>query len=280
MIVYKQYDQDALNRQYNNRLQVPDHPVHTAMWEKLSAQTEKELPVKKDVQYGDHPRERMDIYPSPVPGSKTLIFIHGGYWRNLDKSFFQFVAKAFHPYNITVVVITYPLAPEVSIDQIVLSCRKAVQWVHKNIIAYHGDADQLYVAGHSAGGHLAAMMMTDDKIIPPVLLKGVCSMSGLFNLVPIQLSDINETLHMDKDMALRNSPVYLRPVIHCPLLLIVGADETEEYKSQGEELNDNWKQIIPVETLQLKGVNHFSIAGDLLDNHSLLHRKMREMMNV
>lgn len=280
MIVYKQYNQEALNRQYNNRLQVPDHPIHTEMWQRASEQTEKELAVKKDIQYGNHPRERLDIYPSPVAQSKTLVFIHGGYWRNLDKSLFQFVAKAFHQYNITVVIITYPLAPEVTINQIVLSSRKAVQWVYKNITSYNGNAEQIYVAGHSAGGHLAVMMMTDDKTIPPVPLKGVCSMSGLFNLVPIQLSEINETLQMDRDMALRNSPVYLPPVVHCPLLLAVGGDETSEYKSQGEELYTNWKQFIPVETEELKGLNHFSIVGDLSDNHSLLHQKMKEMMNI
>jgi len=105
-------------------------------------------------------------------------------------------------------------------------------------------------------------------------------MSGLFNLVPIQLSEINETLKMDKAMALQNSPVYLSPLVNCPLLLTVGADETEEYKEQSDELYKNWKEKIPIQLLQLRGMNHYSIIEDLLNNDSLLHKKMCELMDI
>lgn len=278
--IYKRYDQESLNKQYNNRLQVPDHPVHVEMWETMSRQTEKEFPVNKDISYGEQPREKLDIYPSSKTGSKTLIFIHGGYWRNFDKSLFQFIANAFHQYDITIVIITYPLAPAASIDQIVLSCRKAINWVQGNIKKYNGNPEQIYIAGHSAGGHLAVMMMTNDEMFPPFVVKGVCSMSGLFNLIPVQLSDVNETLQMSEAVALRNSPVQLQPAFSCPLLLAVGADETDEYKSQSEELYNNWKEKIPIQLLQLNGLNHYSIVEDLLNPESLLHQKMKEMMGL
>ena len=279
-MLYKQYDQEALNNQYNNRLQVPGHAVHTETWERLSRQTEKEYFSINNIAYGELSRERLDIYPSSKPESKTLVFIHGGYWRNMDKTLFHFVPKAFHQYNTTTVLVTYPLAPQASIDQAVSSCRKALNWVQENISQFNGDAGALYIAGHSAGGHLAVMMMTEDEKYSTPGIKGVCSVSGLFNLVPIQLSEINETLQMDKAMALQNSPVYLAPLVNCPLLLTVGADETEEYKEQSDELYKNWKEKISIQLLQLKGMNHYSIIEDLLNNDSLLHQKMCELIDI
>lgn len=280
MLIYKQYDQRALNRQYNNRLQVPDHSIHTDMWETMSRQTEQEYSSVKDIAYGELARERLDIYPSSKLKSKTLIFIHGGYWRNMDKKTFHFIAKAFHSYDITTVVITYPLAPEFTVGQIVFSCRRAVHWVHENISKYNGDPEEIYIAGHSAGGHLAVMMMTEDSRYPNPDVKGVCSMSGLFNLLPVQLSEVNETLQMDKIMASKNSPVQLQPAVHCPLLLTVGADETKEYKDQSDELYKKWSGFVPVQLLELKGLNHYSIIEDLLNVNSLLRRKMCELMKI
>lgn len=280
MFVYKNYDQQALNLQYNNRAQVPDHPSITKMWEDESRETEQVIKGIKDIPYGEAPREKSDIYPSAFPLSKTLVFIHGGYWRNLDKSYFQFIAKAFQQYNLTIVITTYPLAPQVSINQIVSSCRKAIQWVFDNITQYNGNPDQVYLLGHSAGGHLAAMMMTANENMKPFSLKGVLSMSGLFNLMPICLSEVNDTLQMDKNMADNNSPVLLQPNVACPLVLTVGGNETEEYKAQSEELYKQWKDYLPVQLIELEGLNHFSMVGDVLNTNSVLHIKTIELFGL
>ena len=97
MFVYKQYDQAALDRQYNNRLHVPEFATCIDRWKSLSRQTEKQFPVVKNIAYGQMTRETLDIYPSPQPFSKTLVFIHGGYWQKFDKDDFQFIANAFRP---------------------------------------------------------------------------------------------------------------------------------------------------------------------------------------
>lgn len=152
--------------------------------------------------------------------------------------------------------------------------------MHENISEYNADPEQIYLAGHSAGGHLAAMMMTEDAQYPNRFIKGVCTMSGLFNLLPVQLSEVNDTLQMDKSMALKNSPVLLLPAVHCRLLLTVGADETEEYRSQSSELFEKWKRFIPVELLELKTLNHYSIIEDLLNADSVLHKKICGLMKI
>lgn len=163
MLVYKQYNQVELDRQYNSRLHVPDFKAYLIKWENLSRQAEKRYPVIKDIPYGNLSRECLDVFPSAKQDSKTLIFIHGGYWQMFDKSSFYFVAGAFASYGITTVLINYPFATSVSMDQTVASCHKALLWLHKNITQLKGDPEHMYLAGHSAGAHLAAMVMTKEE---------------------------------------------------------------------------------------------------------------------
>jgi arylformamidase len=252
-------------------------------WEMLSRQTEKEFPVIKNIPYGALPREQLDIYPSLHPSSKTLIFIHGGYWHKFDKSSFQFIGNAFRNYSITTVLINYPLAPVASIDQISASCRLAIHWLYQNISAYNGDPGQLYIAGHSAGGHLSATLLATDwrhfNLIPDTI-KGVCVISGLFNLIPIMLSDINQVLKMDTETALRNSPVHLLPATRYPLSIVVGSDETNEFLNQSKELYTCWKESIPTEIIQVQGLNHYSIIETMLDPRSCLHQAMLRLMEI
>jgi len=283
MLIYKKYDQVALDRQYNNRLHVPEFATYLDKWESLSSQTEKEGPVIKNIAYGKLPREQLDIYPSSQPFSKTLIFIHGGYWHKLDKASFQFIAKALGAYGVTTVLINYPLAPSVSIDQISASCREAVHWLYQNISAYNGDPGELYIAGHSAGGHLAVMLLATDWSdfnLPSDVIKGVFAISGLYNLIPIRLSDINLVLNMDTETAVRNSPVQLLPASQCPLVIVVGSNETDEFLDQSKELYKCWKERIPVEILQMQGFNHYSIVDTMLDTKSSLHQVMIRKMKI
>jgi arylformamidase len=285
MFVYKQYDQTALDRQYNNRLQVPEYAIHLQRWEDTSREAEKKFKSLHDIAYGDHERERLDIYPSSKKKAKTLVFIHGGYWQKLDKSLFQFVAEAFLPYEFTIVLITYPLAPSASLDTIVASCKKAVQWIHANIHQYNGDPDEVYVAGHSAGGHLAVMLMTaggphSNTPFPAGLIKGVCAMSGLFDLEPIRISEINEIMKLDEHAVAGNSPVDLIPVCPCPMAIAVGAGESDEFIAQSEALYFSWqKHNVPMELLRLPAINHYSIVESFADKNSSLHAAMLQLMN-
>lgn len=286
MFVYKEYDQESLDNQYNTRLHVPEFADYFKRWEELSRETEQKLPCIKDIAYGDLPRECLDIYPSVQPGSKTLVFIHGGYWQLLDKSLFHFIASGFHSYGVTIALVTYPLAPEVFIGQIVSSCKKAMQWLYANLPAFNGDPDQIYVVGHSAGGHLAAMLMaTDwpafDPSIPTDILKGVCTASGLFNLVPIQRTYLNAVLKIDEETAKWNSPARLEPLSGCPLIVAVGEDETAEFKDQSKEFYNCWKNKgADVQLLQLPGHNHYSIAEAIVDGQSLLHQALAKLLKV
>src|SRR3954463_1754977 len=103
MFIYKQYNEEELNNQYNLRKHVPDFATYFEQWEKLSNETRTKYTIIKDVHYGDNERERLDVFPSSRPNSKTLVFIHGGYWHLFDKSKFHFIADAFYADDITTV---------------------------------------------------------------------------------------------------------------------------------------------------------------------------------
>jgi arylformamidase len=281
MLIYKQYDQTSLDQQYNNRLNVPDHEKHLQRWELVSREAEKKYNPVKNISYGELPDEQLDIFPSDKPNSKTLVFIHGGYWYKHVAADFHLVAEAFRSYGVTTVLIDYPLMPGYRMEQLVLSCRTAIHWVQQNISRYNGDAQEVYVSGHSAGGHLAAMMMVKGKQEFAYPLKGVCAISGLYNLLPVELSYVNEILKMDEETVLRNSPVHLSPVAWCPLILAVGANETNEYLEQSRELYHAWtSQGIKVEILEIDGEDHFSILGTMLDSSSYIHKVMRRLMDI
>lgn len=279
MIIYKQYNQEQLDNQYNNRLQVPDFATYLDRWDERSAATREKHECIKDLQYGDYARECLDIFPCDGAKTKVLIFIHGGYWQLFDKTKFHFIAEAFMLHNITTVFINYPLAPDATMDEIVASSFKAMQWLQQNLAAFNANLNEVYIAGHSAGAHLAAMLMSKQwSNETQNFIKGICLLSGLYNLIPIRLSYRNEALQMDEEMAIRNSPVELMPAQICPMLVAVGATETEEFKDQSRQLYNKWKNKTSVELLELPAQNHFSILDSLADENALLHKAMMKLM--
>ena len=165
-----------LDLQYNNRARIPEHPQIFDRWARRSAEVRERLSRRLDIRYGDGPNETLDIFPASVADAPVLVFIHGGYWRSLDKSDFSFVAPSFVQRGAAVVIPNYALCPAVTIDQIAMQMAHALAWVHRNIALYGGDPGRIVVAGHSAGGHLAAMLVSCQwkavgRDLPPDLVK-------------------------------------------------------------------------------------------------------------
>ncbi len=280
MCVYKSYDQAALNHQYNNRELVPDYAIYLDDWETRSQLVLNSTTTShRNLAYGELPAEKLDIYPANKVGAPTLIFIHGGYWQSMDKERFQFVASAFLPYDINVVILTYPLGPETEMDRIVQSIQRAMIWIQSNIAQYHGDPDQLYLSGHSAGGHLSVMMMTREFGPAEIKLKGIVALSGLYDLNPIRLSHVNEKLNMDDALATAMSPVRLHPNEGCQLILAVGGDESDEYHCQTKDLAKAWDNMDNLQTRFLPGLNHFSILSEFADPLSPFHQQIISWIN-
>src|SRR5437868_2852542 len=161
--VFLEYDQAALDREYNNRAKVADHAHWLARYPRQSALARAELPARLDVAYGSHPGEHLDLYLPRHPGRAPVhVFIHGGYWHLMDKSDFSFVARGLNPGGVAVAVINYALIPTVDMDELVRQCRASIAWLHGHADSFGGDPDRISVSGHSAGGHLVAMLMATD----------------------------------------------------------------------------------------------------------------------
>ncbi len=287
--IYRDYGQDALDLQYNARAAVPDHEALIEAWMSDSAQTRQDLPCRLDVAFGPSADETLDIFsadgaiargPAPVQ-----VFFHGGYWRAFHKDDFSFVARAFAPKGAAAVVVNYALMPAVDMDELVRQCRAALAWVHRNAASFGGDAGRVFISGHSAGGHLVAAMMATDwpafDGLPDDIVKGGCSVSGLFDLEPIRLSYLNEELNLSADDVARHSPLRLEPRVAAPLVLAVGGDESDEFHRHGAELAATWgAKGVDCLIMDMAGLNHFTILQGLRDPESALARAIHEQMGI
>lgn len=286
MVIYKTYDQPALDSQYNNRARVPNFEQIIQQWEQASEVLRQRAQFQADVPYGTHPREILDIFPASRPSAPVQAFFHGGYWRSLEKRLFHFIAADFIDRDITYVAVNYPLAPQATMDEIVNSCRQAIVWLYRHIGTYNGDSAKIYISGHSAGGHIVAMLMTTNwpelaTDLPLDPIKGGCAISGLFNLIPVQLSYVNADLQMDEAMARRNSPLFLAPTCKSPVIVTVGGAESEEYLAQSQDLTIAWsQQELPVTQLIIPEANHFSILDHLVNPQAPLHQAMLAQMGL
>jgi len=283
--VFRGYDREALDREYDNRGKVADSADYLAWYPRESAAACRELACRLDVPYGPSPAETLDIFPAPGASPAPIqVFIHGGYWRALDKADFSYVARAFQPAGAATVVINYGLIPSVDMDELVRQCRAAVAWVHRNARSFGGDPERLFISGHSAGGHLVAMLMSADWRawgVPADVIKGGSGISGLYDLEPIRLSYLNRDLGLGPEQAQRLSPVHLPPERSGPLLLPVGGLEGPEYHRQTDELARAWwKRGLPCEVMDMAGLNHFSIVAQLGDPASELARAILRQMGL
>jgi arylformamidase len=279
--VFFGYDQAALDREYNNSGKVPNAAELIAWYPAESARTRDALPARLDLRYGPKPGETLDIFLPEVDGPWPVhVFVHGGYWRSLDKSDFSFVARGLQPAGILVAVINYALIPAVDMDELVRQVRASVAWLHRNVAALGGDPARITVSGHSAGGHLVAMLMSADWAervgLPFDTIKAGCGISGLYDLEPIRLCYLNQTLGLTMEAARRNSPVHLVPRSAGPLLLPLGAKEGDEYHRQTESLAAAWRRrALDVEVMDMDGHDHFSIIMELGDHRTPLSRAIQ-----
>ncbi len=198
MSVFLHYDRVALDAEYDNSGKVANAEDYIARWKTRSEEARSNLDCSLDLAYGPSTAETLDIFPSNTPGKFPInVFYHGGYWRELHKNDFSYVAHAVHEAGAVTVVVNYALVPEVSFDELVRQCRTSLAWVWNN-------ADRF-------GGHLVAIMMaTDwhafDSRLPIQPICGGCGINGLYDLEPIRLCFLNEDLKLSEETRRATAP--------------------------------------------------------------------------
>ena len=272
---------EFVEREYNLRAAFPDYPQWFARWAADSEAARARLEGCLNLRYGSGPRQTVDLFPAAQPRG-ALLFIHGGYWRALDKSDHAFVAPPLIAQGIGVAVINYDLCPDVSIARIVDECREGVAWLRREGTRYGVPAERLVVAGHSAGGHLAAMLVATDwsALGSPSGLAGAVAVSGVFDLEPLVQVSFNADLKLDRARARAVSPIHLRPRSSVPMLCAAGADETSEFIRQSWLLWERWPECHPHGRhgpLFVPERHHFSVVSDLGNPASELARQTLAM---
>jgi arylformamidase len=273
-MLYRGMDRAALDAAYNNTAAVGQakRDAYVANWTKRSQAIRNAPGSRLDLRYGAGSRHRLDVFASGAPAAPTLIYIHGGYWQMNDKEPYAFLGEGARDAGFNLALVEDTLAPAARMDQIVGEIRNAVAWVIEHAKEIDGDPARVFVSGHSAGGHLTAMAMTDTR------LAGGVAISGIYDLEPIRLNYLNEKLGLDVAETERNSPMRHFPATAAPLVVTVGLGELPELVRQSEEYAAAWMarghrgRYLPVPTH-----DHFSILEELARPKGMILAALREM---
>lgn len=260
-----------LEAEYNNRARVPEHPQIMAAWERDAAAFRYAAATRSifNVAYGRGKRQRYDLFrPAEGRDGPAALFLHGGYWQALDRTWFSHMAAGPTAHGVTVAVASYTLCPEATIAQIIEESRLAVAAVARRL------KTPVAVFGHSAGGHLAACMLaTDWSELKAELgfdpVTAALPISGLFELEPLVPTTINVNLKLDAEEARRQSPAFWAPPKGKRLVAIVGGAESSEYLRQTRDMVARWGDAgVAARAVEIPDANHFTVLAPFAEPES------------
>ena len=273
---------------YDNRARVPGFAAHVQRWIDESARARREQRCELDLAYGDGASETLDVFPAPHGGkpAPVLVFIHGGYWRSMDKRDHSFIAGAFARRGVCSLVLNHALCPAVTIPDITMQMVRALAWTWHNVERWGGDRARITVAGHSAGGHLAAMLAAClwdrfEPDLPEALVRNALAISGLYDLEPLMHTPLLQgDLRLTGQQVRKASPARLPPPARGAIYAVAGGDESAEFLRQNRLIQQAWgPQRVPVcETLP--GLNHFSVLEALAEPGHALQQRALELLEV
>jgi arylformamidase len=277
-------DAQYYESRYNPRIAVPEYARHFERWAARSADARDALSGHLDLAYGPYAMQKLDLFRAKGDSSGLLMFVHGGYWRALDKSSHSFVARPFVAAGVTVAVINYALCPAVTVEDIVRQVLEAAAWLHRNGANFGAPPGRLYVAGHSAGGHLTAMMLAAlwprfAPDLPAKVVQGGLSVSGIFDVTGVMHTpSVNVDVRLTPRMARKVSPAFLPPATDAPLYIAVGGKEQEGFHEQHRLIKERWGKVVAGE-IPCPEDNHFTILERLADPDSELFKGAMKMIS-
>jgi arylformamidase len=250
-----------LELEYNNRARVPDHMAVMAGWQRDAAAWRAACPrAELDLAYGPGERERLDLFHPSAGGDAPLaMWIHGGYWQALDRGWASHCARGLNGRGVAVAVPSYPLCPAATLEEVVASIRAAALFLHRRL------GRRILAMGHSAGGHLAAMLLaTDwraiDPALPADLVPAALAVSGVFEVEPLLATTTGTALRLTAERARALSPRWM-PSPGRPLHCLVGGAESGEFIRQSRDFATAWKGSCEV----APGANHFTVIAPFAD---------------
>ncbi len=261
---------------YNPRLVVADFQQIFDRWEKDSERARAKLDGYLDAPYGTTGAEKLDVFRPKGESRGLLMYIHGGYWRSLDK-------ERFSEAGITVAIPNYALCPAVRVEDIVMQTVQACAWLYRNGGNFGAPPNSLHLCGHSAGGHLAAMMLAClwprySPDLPKRTVSAALSISGLYDLTEIvKVPSVNCDVRLTEESALKLSPAFLPPATDAPLYTAVGENENEGFHIQNKLIAEKWDKVRRAD-IPCPGDNHFTVLDRLCDPRSGLFQAVLKMV--
>ena len=259
-----------LDVEYDNRARVADSAGIIAGWARDAAAFRDAWPkAELGVPYGAGEREKLDLFLPDADEAPLAVFIHGGYWQALARSSASHCARGLVMAGVAVAVPSYDLCPHVPLARIVEQMREAVAMLHRRT------GRPMLAIGHSAGGHLAAMLMATDwaaRGLPARLVPAAIPISGVFELEPLRPTRIGQGLRLSEAEARALSPRNLPSsggALHC----VVGGAESGEFLRQTRDFAAAWGGSWEA----LPGTNHFTVLEPLADPASALVAQARGM---
>lgn len=262
---WKSLSPDQLEAQYNPRASVPDFQQHFDSYVSKSAATREAIGGEYDLRYGAGPLQTYDLHrpKTPKAGTPLVVVIHGGYWRGLDKNTMTFALPPYLERGAVVVNLNYDLCPQVTLDAIVREMQEALVHVAGKAAEWGADPAKIHVIGHSAGAHLAAMMVAapwpaDLGKQPSVASLGL--VSGVFSLAPVMQISVNDSIRLDAASVKRNSVTDFPARPNGPTLVSYGDAEPAAWQAQSVDYHEACKAAgIASTLLPMAGGNHFTI---------------------
>jgi arylformamidase len=272
-------------RQYSPSTCLPAVTPLLQAYASRSREAESLFRCRKDLAWGNGPDETFDYFPTDSTDAPLMIFIHGGYWQDLSKNDSLFAAPDFVANGIAFAAIEYTLAPKAKLSTIVDQCRRAVASLHQQAGVLGFNPRRIYVAGSSAGAHLAAMMLAEgwQKTygLPPFVIAGAVLLSGVYDLEPLVGTYIDAPLHLSSVDLAGLSPLRLNFGPAVRTIVSWGENETPEFKRQSRSFAAKLRDAgFPVNAFEVAGANHFDIVFDLADRKTELGRATIEFINA
>ncbi len=273
-IVYRDMTREELDAGYNNTDAVVDSAEQMENWVAKSDELRALENAVLDLRYGPEPNNRIDFFKAPVSGQGLFIFVHGGYWQRNNKEMFAFVSEGLCAENINVATIGYTLAPDASLSQIVTEIQAAIDYLVVSAADLDFDINKVYLGGWSAGGHLSAISANHKNI------KGIVSISGIFDLDPISKCYLNEKLQLTPREIIELSPVNVMSVENKKVVLFAGAQELPELRRQSDDYASKIKGYCSdLYHQEINGKNHYSIMQELMLKKGIIAQRILDLMN-
>jgi acetyl esterase/lipase len=256
--------------------------------------TYKNIPYwEKDNVEFDRDDHVLDIY-SPVSAKElkeVFVFIHGGSWNHGNKNLYMLLGRNMALKGKVAVIINYRLSPKVMYDKMIEDCAKAIKWVYENIGGYKGDPTRIVVSGHSAGGHLAASLLSstvfEEKLNMPNPLKG-CVLIDAFGLDMYDYltkyerpsnREFYQTFSRDPEIWKKGSPMYSLKPNGAHYLIVAGSDTYLPILEQSREYSKRLRLLgCCVDYVEIKGKKHKAMIVQMFWKKNMLYERILSFM--